>query len=131
MIAAGWVVFRPVVSARLQRPSADSDSARARDVVRRHGADTLAYFALRDDKSYFFSSDGEALIGYTFVNGYVLVAADPIGAPDSVPRVVDEFLARDAVERRGRAVKPINLVWSCWVEVPLVGSCEPLAVFSP
>ena len=28
-----------------------------------YGWDTLAYFALRDDKSFFFSSDGEAMIG--------------------------------------------------------------------
>ena len=34
-----------------------------------YGWDTLAYFALRDDKSFFFSSDGEAMIAYTYMRG--------------------------------------------------------------
>jgi lysylphosphatidylglycerol synthetase-like protein (DUF2156 family) len=83
------LVFRAVA----QRAAAPgTDRPRAEDLVHRYGSDTLAYFALRDDKSYFFSSDGEALVAYTFVSGYALVAADPIGAPGSVPLVVDEFL---------------------------------------
>jgi len=77
VIAAGWVVFRPVVSARLHRPSAASDSARARDIVRRHGADTLAYFALRDDKHHFFW--GDSVVAYAVYSGVCLVSPDPIG----------------------------------------------------
>ena len=44
-----------------------------------YGWDTLAYFALRDDKSFFFSRDGEAFLAYTYIGGYALVAGDPIG----------------------------------------------------
>jgi lysyl-tRNA synthetase, class II len=84
------LVFRAV--ALRSGPTAD-DRKRARDLVHAYGADTLAYFALRDDKSYFFSRDGQVVIAYTFVSGYALVAADPIGAPASVPGAVDEFLA--------------------------------------
>ena len=43
-----------------------------------YGWDTLAYFALRDDKSFFFSRDGEALLAYTYIGGYALV----VGRPD-------------------------------------------------
>ena len=65
----------------------------ARGIVRRWGSDTLAPFALRPDKSYFFTADGEAMIAYTFVAGYALVSADPIGPPGSTARAIDEFLA--------------------------------------
>ncbi|MDX6648891.1 MAG: lysyl-tRNA synthetase, class [Solirubrobacteraceae bacterium] len=90
LVIAFALAFRAVVDHA--GPSSD-DRERARDLVRRWGSDTLAPFALRTDKSYFFGSDGEAMIAYTYVGGYALVAADPIGAPQSVPRVLDEFLS--------------------------------------
>ncbi len=73
-------------------PSAD-DRSRARALVRAYGWDTLDYFALRSDKSYFFSAAGDAMVAFTYISGYALVAADPIGAPGSEARVLDEFLA--------------------------------------
>ncbi|MBD0283079.1 MAG: lysine--tRNA ligase [Thermoleophilaceae bacterium] len=84
------LVFRAL--ARRERPS-DADRARARELVRAYGSDTLDFFALRPDKSYFFSAADDAMIAYTYASGYALVAADPIGAPGSSARVVDEFLA--------------------------------------
>jgi len=77
-----------------QRTPEDEEArARAREIVRRWGSDTLAYFALRHDKSYFFSSDGRSLIAYAYVRGHAMVAADPIGPPQDTARVLDEFLA--------------------------------------
>ena len=60
--------------------------------MRRYGNDTLAYFALRPDKRYFFSSDGEAMVAYAYVSGHALAAGDPIGAPQSVDRCLAEFM---------------------------------------
>ncbi|MBV9665066.1 MAG: DUF2156 domain-containing protein [Actinobacteria bacterium] len=77
LIAAGWLVFRPVVSKRLHRPAGDSDAGKARDIVRRYGADTLAYFALRDDKHHFFW--GDSVVSYAVYSGVCLVSPDPIG----------------------------------------------------
>jgi len=84
------LLFRVV---RPRRVVTGADRERARQLVRLYGGDTLDYFALRPDKSYFFASDGQALIAYTYVSGYALVAADPIGAPDSIERVLSEFLS--------------------------------------
>jgi lysyl-tRNA synthetase class 2 len=50
-------------------------------LVQRWGADTLAPFALRGDKSYFFSDDRSAFLAYRVVGGIAIVAGDPIG-PD-------------------------------------------------
>ncbi len=73
-IIAGWMVFRPVVRRRL---TSSTEWARARDIVRRHGGDTLSYFALRDDKQHWFFND--TLIAYAVHNGVCLVSPDPIG----------------------------------------------------
>ncbi|HEX4805849.1 MAG TPA: lysine--tRNA ligase [Conexibacter sp.] len=83
------LVFRPLV----QRTPPDAEAReRARAIVRRWGSDTLAYFALRRDKSYFFSRDGESLIAYAYVRGHAMVAGDPIGPPQARGRALDEFL---------------------------------------
>lgn len=84
------LLFRPLTARPVQSVE---DWHHARQLVRAHGWDTLAYFALRRDKSFFFGSDGQAMIAYTYLNGYALVSGDPIGAQGSVSRVVDEFLA--------------------------------------
>jgi lysyl-tRNA synthetase, class II len=83
------LLFRAV--ARRDAPTVD-EREHARRLVRLYGSDTLDYFALRPDKSYFFASDGEAMVAYTYESGYALVAADPIGRPGSTELVLDEFL---------------------------------------
>jgi lysyl-tRNA synthetase, class II len=70
------------------------DRQRARALVEQYGSDTLDYFALRDDKSYFFGSRGQSMIAYSYVRGYALVAGDPIAADqESAERCLREFLA--------------------------------------
>jgi lysyl-tRNA synthetase len=90
LVVFAFLLFRPIVQRR--RVSRDERS-RAEQLVRAYGSDTLAYFALRDDKSVFFSSDREAMIPYAYLHGYALVSADPIGAPESIDLVLDEFLS--------------------------------------
>jgi lysyl-tRNA synthetase, class II len=84
------LVFRPLAA---RGPHTADVWKRAEYLVHSYGWDSLAYFALREDKSFFFGSDGEAMLAYTYVGGYALVSGDPIGAPASIPRVLDEFLA--------------------------------------
>jgi lysylphosphatidylglycerol synthetase-like protein (DUF2156 family) len=84
------LLFRPLTA---RAPHREEDWHEAERLVHTYGWDTLAYFALRDDKSFFFSSDGEAMIGYTYMASHGLAAGDPVGRPESIPLVVDEFLA--------------------------------------
>ena len=76
VLGALYLLFRPL---RARAPHTELDWDRARDLVRGYGSDTLAYFALRDDKSFFFSRDGQVLIAYTYLGGFALVSGDPIG----------------------------------------------------
>jgi lysylphosphatidylglycerol synthetase-like protein (DUF2156 family) len=82
-----WLWFRPLpVSA-----PEDGDREQAEALVERHGADSLAYFALRRDKSYFFSASGSSFIAYRVINGTALVAGDPIGNPAERAELMREF----------------------------------------
>jgi lysyl-tRNA synthetase class 2 len=85
----GLLAFRAVRAGGA--PAAD-ECERARELVRAHGCGTLDYFALRPDKSYFFSRTGDAMLAYRFLAGHALVAGDPIGAPGSHDRLVGEFM---------------------------------------
>ena len=51
--------------------------ARTRAAIDQYGGGTLDYFALRDDKSWFFT--GETVVAYSVINGVMLVSPDPIG----------------------------------------------------
>jgi lysyl-tRNA synthetase class 2 len=66
---------------------------RAQALVERFGVDTLAPFALRGDKSYFFSRDERAFLAYTVVAGVAVVSGDPVGPPDAVRALLTQFLA--------------------------------------
>jgi lysyl-tRNA synthetase len=90
----GLVIFAVLLFRPLAEPAgaAEDDREHARRLVRAWGSDTLAYFSLRDDKTHFFSSDGRAMVSYAYHGGYALASGDPVGAPESIPLVLDEFL---------------------------------------
>jgi lysyl-tRNA synthetase, class II len=64
-----------------------------RTLVRSWGADTLAPFALRADKSYFFSESERAFIAYRVVGGVAIVSGDPIGPADERAELLGRFIA--------------------------------------
>lgn len=99
VVVAFAAVFRPVVEG-LRRSPADVD--RARDLVRRYGSDTLAYFALRQDKNYFFAD--EAVVSYRYLWNLGLVAGDPVGRPEDVPGTIEAFVRHARNQGWGVAV---------------------------
>ena len=101
IVVALYLLTRPVVDRRLSsgRNSVGRRAAelRARDIVRRHGTGTLDYFALRDDKQWFFHRD--SLVAYAVFGGVCLVSPDPIGPFSERAHVWDSF--RRYVDRNG------------------------------
>src|SRR5262249_32978958 len=63
----------------------------AADLVRRHGSDTLAYFKLRNDQHYYFSTDRSAFLGYIVESGVLLVSGEPVGPAGAIPGLVEEL----------------------------------------
>ncbi len=91
LIAIAYVIFRPLAAPRaLPDPGA---RRLAGELVRAHGTDTLSFFKLRRDHYYFFSSDGEAFVGYRIENGVLLLSGDPVGAPAAIPPLLNELRA--------------------------------------
>jgi lysyl-tRNA synthetase class 2 len=75
------------------------------------GADTLAPFALRADKSYFFSGDDSAFLAYRVVGGVAIVAGDPIGPEGHREPLVRSFL--DFAHARGWRVAVLGVSKQC------------------
>jgi lysylphosphatidylglycerol synthetase-like protein (DUF2156 family) len=101
IVVALYLLTRPVVDRRLSSGRAAvgrrAAELRARDIVRRHGTGTLDYFALRDDKQWFFYRD--SLVAYAVFGGVCLVSPDPIGPFSERAHVWDAF--RHYVDRNG------------------------------
>ncbi len=96
-----WLLFRPAVSPRLSsyRPLSRE---RARFIVEKYGADSLSYFALRDDKEWFGFRD--TLVAYRVHNGIALGVAGPDRARGSTGGVVGRVpgvCRRARLARRG------------------------------
>ena len=64
----------------------------ARELVSAHGEDTLAPFALRADKSYFFGESERAFLAYRVVGGVAIVSGDPIGPTDELEELLARFV---------------------------------------
>ena len=97
LAAAAFLIFRPLAAPRdLPDPQA---RVLARELVRQHGRDTLAYFKLRSDKQYLFSDDERAFVGYRIETGVLIISGDPVGPEDALPGLLANIAS--FAERRG------------------------------
>lgn len=81
-----FLAFRPVVDRSMELGlwvGAKSERERARAIVTHYSKGTLDYFALRDDKRYFFAHG--CVIAYANYGSVALVSPDPVG-PDTTKR---------------------------------------------
>lgn len=103
VLVSAYLATRPVVAHELStgRPQARrAAELAARELVRRHGAGTLDYFALRDDKRWWFHHN--SLVAYAVFGGVCLVSPDPIGPRNERAHVWDAF--RRFADRHGWSV---------------------------
>jgi lysyl-tRNA synthetase class 2 len=105
LLWCAYLVFRPLAAPRAF-PGGESRRA-ARELVRHHGADTLAYFKLRRDQHYLFSPDRTAFLGYRVEAGVLLVSGDPVGPVDAIPALLRELSA--FAEARGLHVAAVGV----------------------
>jgi lysylphosphatidylglycerol synthetase-like protein (DUF2156 family) len=108
LVSALYVLTRPVVDRRLSTAGRSSErrlaELRAREIVRRHGRGTLDYFALRDDKQFFFFRD--SLVAYAVYGGVALISPDPIGPVAERSEVFSAY--RAYAESRGWTIGVIG-----------------------
>jgi lysyl-tRNA synthetase class 2 len=88
IVVGGWLFFRPRPVSRVL-PNAEA-RRRARELIRAHGSDTLAFFKLRRDLQYLFTRDRRAFLGYRVESGALVVAGDPVGPLDAVKELAED-----------------------------------------
>ena len=96
MLVALYLAMAP---APAPRPAGEAERARVRALVQDPGSGSLAPFATRADKTYVFSADGDAAIGYRVRFGVALAGGDPVGAAGAQAAAVLAFA--ELCTRRG------------------------------
>jgi lysyl-tRNA synthetase class 2 len=99
-----WVLLSPRTPYHLHGAAHLVERERARAVVREFGGGSLDYFALRDDKDWFFS--GRSVVAHSVRGGVCLVSPDPIGPADEREATWAEFVAY--AERHGWSLAVIG-----------------------
>lgn len=105
-----FLLCRSVVERR--RGGSAGTSARCREVVRKYGAGTLDYFALRHDKQVFFA--GDTVVTYGVYGGVCLVSPDPIGPIEGRCAAWESF--RRFADRNGWIVSVLGASTE-WLEI--------------
>ncbi len=82
-------VLRPLIPS--QRATA-ADRRQARELVRKHATDTLAYFSLQDRRLYFFNEARTAFLSYRLWGTVALVGGDPIGPEECASDLIASFI---------------------------------------
>ena len=95
-----FLILRPVIARRRSRAE---HREQARWLVRQYGHDPLDPYALMDDKQYFFTASGRAMVPYALSGNLAVALADPVGAPRDRTSAIAEF----AVFCRHRDWQPV------------------------
>jgi len=95
-VAATTIIraLRPVE--RIAHLSADDKAALSELIVKYPSDDSLAYFALRDDKDVIWAKNRKAAITYSVINGTMVASGDPLGDPECWPSAIEEFISEAA-----------------------------------
>ena len=87
LVSVAIASLRPARHRRRHRANA----ARVAELVRSHGASSIAWFALDDENDYFFSRNRRAVIAYRFESDVLLAVGDPIGPREEALPLLEEF----------------------------------------
>ena len=88
----GWLLVSWLGPWRYRLAQEARERELARSLVAAWGADTLAPFVLRADKSYFFSESRRAFVAYRVVRGVAIVSGDPIGPSEELDELLTRFV---------------------------------------
>ena len=90
LVTLAWTLLAPRRPVVVTPADHLRDRERARAIIAAHGGGTLDYFALRDDKDFFFV--GESVVAYSARGGVCLVSPDPIGPEEERAEIWSEFM---------------------------------------
>ena len=84
------LIFRPVAAVLLPD---DLERHSVASLTRIFGTNSISYFALSEEKTYFFAASGKAFISYVLEGSIAVVAGDPIGPEEEMLPAIQEFVA--------------------------------------
>jgi lysyl-tRNA synthetase class 2 len=91
--ATAWVIAGWLAPWRYRVRQEALDRQLADELVSTWGADTLAPFVLRADKSYFFGKERGSFLAYRVVGCVAIVSGDPIGPEPDLDELIASFVA--------------------------------------
>lgn len=83
-------IFRPVAAVFMPDTQ---ERNKVRKLALHYGTNSISYFAMGEDKTYFFSASGKSVISYVLQGSTAVVAGDPIGPQDEMDSVIKQFVA--------------------------------------
>jgi lysylphosphatidylglycerol synthetase-like protein (DUF2156 family) len=89
------LLLRPVRRSALE---SNFDHAKIREIIERHGCDSLDEFALLPDKRYVLSRDGRSFFAYVLWRNLAVCLVGPVGPVESWLAAVKEFIAFCAMQ---------------------------------
>jgi lysylphosphatidylglycerol synthetase-like protein (DUF2156 family) len=82
------LILRPVL---LRRRTRTEHREKARRLIALYGKDPFDSYALLNDKKYFFTRNGGAVVPYVLSGNLAITLADPIGQVEDRPAAISEF----------------------------------------
>ncbi len=82
-------IFRPVAAVLMPDMT---ERQKVAALAHKHGKNSISYFALGKDKSYFFSASGQSVISYVLQGSTAVVAGDPIGPDEELFAAITQFV---------------------------------------
>ncbi|WP_127127811.1 bifunctional lysylphosphatidylglycerol flippase/synthetase MprF [Georgenia sp. SYP-B2076] len=110
--SVAWLLLTPGQPEALVGQAHRRERERAREVMTRCGGDSLDFFALRDDKHWFFT--GRSVVAHAVRGNVCLVSPDPIGPGEERADAWAEFMAY--AERSGWSVAVVGAA-QAWLPV--------------
>jgi lysylphosphatidylglycerol synthetase-like protein (DUF2156 family) len=95
-------------------PGTTSERKHIWSLVNMTANDCIAPFAMRRDKSYVFSHDGLAAVAYRVRFGVAVASGDPLGAVESQPEAIEEFISMATANGWRIGVLGTGEDWAGW-----------------
>ncbi|HTI14486.1 MAG TPA: phosphatidylglycerol lysyltransferase domain-containing protein [Dictyobacter sp.] len=83
-------IFRPVAAVLLP---AKEERRQVNFLTQHYGTNSISYFALSEEKSYFFSTSHNCVISYVLQGSTAVVAGDPIGPENALHDAIQQFVS--------------------------------------
>lgn len=89
----GWIVMTIFGPALFPDKASEEEVKRVRRLVIKYGAQSISYFALQNDKTYFFSQSLLCCIPYAIHNGVAVALGKPLGPKEEHLACIKEFIS--------------------------------------